>query len=154
KDVDFLQFVPEVVKRALEQLDKERRLREAEEQVHLIRSVVEQGFSAVLITDAALPDPLIVYINPAFARATAYAAEQVVGQPLSALSALAGVQERLRKGLPNGARFVEELSPYRTAEGEHWGEWRLGPVPDKSGREAHWLIIFRDVTERKRLEKE
>src|SRR5689334_10841350 len=56
KDVDFLQFVPSVVKRALEQLDKERRLAEAEEQVHLVRSVVEQGFSAVLICSAELPD--------------------------------------------------------------------------------------------------
>ena len=33
KDVDFLQFVPAVVKRALAQLDQQRRLAEAEEQV-------------------------------------------------------------------------------------------------------------------------
>ena len=52
KDVDFLQFVPAVVRRALEQLDKERRLAEAEQQVHLVRSVIEQGFSAVLICSA------------------------------------------------------------------------------------------------------
>jgi hypothetical protein len=37
---------------AMEPLDSRRRLTEAEEQVHLIRSVVEQGFSAVLITTA------------------------------------------------------------------------------------------------------
>src|ERR1039458_8284126 len=40
--------------RALEQLDSERRLTEAEERVHLIQSVVEQGFSAVLITGGEL----------------------------------------------------------------------------------------------------
>src|SRR6266404_972789 len=33
KDVDFLQFVPAVVRRTLEQVDKERRLAEAEDQV-------------------------------------------------------------------------------------------------------------------------
>ncbi|HVV70145.1 MAG TPA: response regulator, partial [Verrucomicrobiae bacterium] len=65
KDMGFLQFVPAVVKRALEQLDNERRLAEAEEQIHLIRSVVDQGFSAVLITGTDLPDPTIVYANPA-----------------------------------------------------------------------------------------
>jgi PAS domain S-box-containing protein len=154
KDADFLEFVPAVVKRALEALDKERRLGEAEEQVHLIRSVVDQGFSAVLITDGDLPDPRVVYINPAFAQATGYSPDQVLGQPLSQLSSLANVQQRLRAGLPGDTRFIEEISSYQTAEGERWGEWRVGPVPDRSGKWTHWLIIFRDITERKRLEKE
>ncbi len=154
KDVDFLQFVPAVVKRALEQLDRERRLAEAEEQVHLVRSVVDQGFSAVLITDAELPDPRIVYINPTFAQVTGYAPANVIGQRLSTLAGLTGVQEWLRAGLPEGERFLEMVSSYQTNAGERWGEWRLGPVADKSGKNAHWLIIFRDITERKRLEKE
>jgi len=154
KDDGFLQFVPEVVKRALEQLDNERRLAEAEEQVHLIRSVIEQGFNAVLITSADLPDPRVLYINPAFARATGYLPDQIVGQPLSKATSLTNVQQRLRSGMPAGARFLDEISTYQTAQGERWGEWRLGPVQDKSGKTTHWLIIFRDITERKRLEKE
>ncbi len=154
KDVDFLQFVPAVVRRALEQVDKERRLAEAEEQVHLIRSVVEQGFSAVLITSAELPDPKVIYINPAFAHATGYASEKVVGEPLSALASLDHVYQRLRAGLPTGAPFLDEISTYQTMKGERWGEWRVGPVKDKTGRNTHWLIIFRDITERKRLERE
>jgi PAS domain S-box-containing protein len=140
--------------RALAQLDSERRLTEAEEQVHLIQSVVEQGFSAVLITNADLPDPRIVYINPAFAKATGYSTEKVVGRPLSSLASLTSVQERLRTGMPRGERFLEEISTYQTAGGERWGEWRVGPVKDKRGQNTHWLIIFRDITERKRLEKE
>lgn len=154
KDVDFLQFVPAVVRRALEQVDKERRLAEAEEQVHLIRSVVEQGFSAVLITSAELPDPKVVYINPAFAHATGYAAEKVIGQPLSALRSLDHAYQRLRSGLPNGAPFLDEISTFQTTKGERWGEWRVSPVKDKNGRNTHWLIIFRDITERKNLERE
>ncbi|HWI60148.1 MAG TPA: ATP-binding protein, partial [Bacillota bacterium] len=154
KDAEFLQFVPAMAKRALAELDKERRLAEAEAQVHLIRSVVDQGFSAVLITDAALPDPRIVYTNPAFAQATGCEPETVIGQPMSTLPALSRVQQRLIAGLPPGARFIEELSTFPTAQGERWSEWRVGPVKDKAGKNTHWLIIFRDVTERKRLEKE
>jgi PAS domain S-box-containing protein len=154
KDVDFLQFVPAVTRRALEQLQKERRLAEAEAQVHLVRSVVEQGFSAVLIADADLPDPRIVYINPAFARITGHAPEQAVGRRLSTLASLANVHERLRTGWPEGARFLEETSTYRTVEGERWGEWRVGPVQDQTGEITNWLVIFRDITERKRLEQE
>jgi PAS domain S-box-containing protein len=154
KDASFLQFVPSVVKRSLEQLDKERRLAEAEEQVHLVRSVIEQGFNAVLIAGADLPDPRVLYINPAFARATGYLSDHIVGQPLSSVAGLTNVQQRLRSGLPDGARFLDEISTYQTAQGERWGEWRVGPVQDKSGKTTHWLIIFRDITERKRLEKE
>ena len=139
---------------ALEQLDSERRLTEAEERVHLIQSVVEQGFSAVLITGGELPDPRVVYINPALAKATGYSAQKVVGQPLSALANSTSVQDRLCAGMPRGERFVEEVSTYQTAGGERWGEWRVGPVKDKRGQNAHWLVIFRDITERKRLEKE
>src|SRR5579859_1447960 len=154
KDVDFLQFVPAVVKRALEQLDKERRLAEAEEQVHLVRSVIEQGFSAVLICSAELPDLKVIYFNPSFAQATGYTAEAVIGKPLSALAGLRHVHEQLQAGLPSGARFLDEISTYQTARGERWGEWRVGPVQDKQGKHTHWLIIFRDITERRRLEKE
>jgi PAS domain S-box-containing protein len=154
KDMGFLQFVPAVVKRALDQIDNERRLAEAEQQVHMITSVLDQGFSAVLITAADLPDPRIVYINPAFAQATGYSIAEIVGQPLSTVSSLAKVQQRLRSGVPECARFLEEISAYQTAQGERWGEWRLGPIQDKSGRNTNWLIIFRDITERKRLEKE
>src|SRR5258708_7102626 len=153
KDVDFLQFVPAVVKRALQQLDQERRLAEAEEQVHLVRSAIEQGFSAVLITDADLPDPRVVYSNSAFAAATGYAPEKIIGQPLSALRRLNQVYQRLRQGLPDGARSIEEVSTYPTEQGERWGEWRVGPVPDRSGKNSHWLFIFRDITDTKSAEE-
>ena len=154
KDANFLDFMPAVVKRVFEQIENERRLAQAEEQVHLVRSVVDQGFSAVLITDAGLPDPTVIYINPAFAQATGYRSEDVVGRPLSAIAALSNVHRRLRSGLPAAASFIDEISTYRTAQGERWGEWRVGPIKDKAGANNHWLIIFRDITERKRLEKE
>ena len=154
KDVDFLEFVPAVVKRAFEQLEQERRLREAEAQVHLVRSAIDQGFSAVLITDADLPDPRVVYVNPTFAQVTGYVAERILGQRLSRLSNLRTVQRRLQEGVPDGLRVIEEVSSYSSPQGERLGEWRVGPVQNKEGKNTHWLIIFRDITERKQLERE
>jgi PAS domain S-box-containing protein len=125
-----------------------------EEEVRLKGSIVEQGFSAVLIADADLPDPKVVYINPAFSAATGYDSVAVVGQRLSSLTALQGVRERLLSGVPKGQPFIEESVPYQTPKAEYWGEWRVGPVRDEKGRITHWLFIFRDITERKKLEKE
>jgi PAS domain S-box-containing protein len=124
----------------------------AESQVHLVRSAIDQGFSAVLITDAELPDPRVLYINPAFAKVTGYSAEKIVGQPLSELASLSRVQQRL-KSMPEDEPFADEISTFQTPEGERWGEWRFGPVKDKTGTNTHWLVIFRDITERKQLEK-
>ena len=155
KDANFLQLLPTVVKRALEQLDQERRLAEAEQQVHLVRSVIEKGFNAVLITGGDLPDPRILYVNPAFAQATGYSPAKILGQPLSVLASLTNLHQRLRAGLlPPGTTFLDEISTYHTAQGERCGEWRVGPVQDKAGKTTNWLIIFRDITQRKRLEKE
>jgi PAS domain S-box-containing protein len=126
----------------------------AEERVNLVQSVMERGFSAVLIASADLPDPRILYITPTFARLTGCSRENVVGQNLSSLRGLTAVQERLRQGIPEGESTLEEVAPYQTAEGERWGEWRLGPVKDRNGRIAYWLVIMRDITDRRRLEKE
>ncbi len=153
KDVDFLQFMPEVVKHALEQIETEHRLAAAEQQVNLVQSVMERGFSAVLIAGPDLPDPSVLYVTPTFARLTGCDRDRIVGQPLSALTGLTAVRERLRRGVPEDHHLVEEVSAYQTAGGERWGEWRVGPVKDKSGRVTHWLVIMRDITDRRRLEK-
>jgi len=115
---------------------------------------VDQGFSSVLIATAENPEPRVVYINPAFTHATGYASETVVGQPLSSLVSLTGLQVAIRRGLSQSERFLEEVASYQVSGGERWGEWRVGPVRDKSGQITHWLIIFRDITERRRLERE
>jgi len=77
-----------------------------------------------------------------------------VGQPLRNLAALKHVCHRLQTGLPAGEPFLDEISAFQTKNGERWGEWRIGPVKDLAGRNTHWLIIFRDITEHKRLERE
>jgi PAS domain S-box-containing protein len=154
KDGEFLQFLPAVVRRAVEQVDRDRRLAVAEAQLHMIRSVVDQGFSAVLIATEADPEPEIVYVNPAFTQATGFTAESVIGQRLSSLVSLAGVDAAIRQALSQTERFIEEVAPYQVNGAERWGEWRVGPVREKGGAVSHWLIIFREITERRRLERE
>src|ERR1039457_2179048 len=110
KDKEFLQFVPAVVKQVMERIETERRLAVAEEQVNLVQSVMERGFSAVLITSADLPDPHILYVTPAFARLIGCDRGQTVGQPLSALQGLTAVQERLRRGISEDEPLLEAVS--------------------------------------------
>jgi PAS domain S-box-containing protein len=154
KDSGFISLVPEIVKRALEQLETRRRLAEAEARVHLIQSVVDRGFSAVLIADAASPEKTVLYINATFSRLTGYSPADVVGKPLNTVSGLAGLHERLRRGMPAEQRFLEEITTYQAGGSERWGEWRFGPVKDPDGKITHWLVLLRDITDHKRLESE
>lgn len=134
--------------------DHQQLLAEAESKVHLVTSVVENGFSAVLIADSDLPDPKVMYINPAFSRLTGWTLEQAVGQRISRIPQVAPVQARLAAGIEPNEPFVEGLTCYKDAGGERWGEWRVGPVVHPGGSPSNWLVILRDITERKRLEKE
>ncbi len=154
KDKEFLGLLPAVVERAMRQVEKERQLQAAQQQVHLVQSAVEQGFSAVLIADGDLPDPLVLYVNPAFLKATGCTAESVIGRPISHLPHLEPLRGRLGAGLAPGELFMEGISSFEAAGGERLVEWRSSPVKDQAGVIGHWLIIFRDITERKRLERE
>mgnify|MGYP001221508672 CR=1 FL=1 len=154
KDVEFLQLVPEVVRNVLEQIETERRLAAAEEQVNLVQNVVEHGFSAVLIANADLPDPHVLYINPAFAKLTGSSSRELIGKPLSSLRGFSVLQQRLTNADPGQDVFLNEESLIENGGMERWVEWRVGPVRGRSGQITHWLVILRDTTERKRLEKE
>ncbi len=154
KDKDFLDLLPTVVKRALRQLEQEHQLQLAEERVHLVQSAVEQGFSAVLIAEGSLPDPVVSYVNPALTKSIGCDAEQIQGLPLSHIHALAPLRERLGKGLAPGEPFREGISVIVAPGGERFVEWRFSPVKHKSGIVGHWLLLFRDITERRRLERE
>jgi PAS domain S-box-containing protein len=126
----------------------------ADDETHFIRTVVEQGFSAVLVADAELPDPRVVYVNRTFALNTGLEADHVVGQRLSSLPGLASVQQLIISGIPAGGQYRQTTVAYQTRQGERWGEWRVGPVYSNDGSPRHWLVIFRDITEQRRLEKE
>jgi two-component system sensor kinase FixL len=152
KDTDFLEMVPLVVHGAIAQLETKRKLAAAEEQVRLIQSVVQQGFNAVLITTAEIPDARVVYVNPAFTEMTGYRAEELVGEKVSVLQEFTGALARLRQDPNSEPGFLDGTVAYRREQAEQWVEWRIGPVHDPAGKITHWVAIMRDVTLRKRAE--
>jgi len=154
KDSEFMPLLPTVVRRGVEQVEKEARLLQAEREVHLIRSAVEQGYSSVLIADTQWPDPQVVYANPAFSEATGIDRGQILGERLSAIRSINPIRSQLAAGWRPDVDFLEGTFTFASPRGERWAEWRVSPVKDKSGVVVNWLIIFRDITERKRLEQE
>src|SRR5689334_13143366 len=159
KDADFLTFLPAVIRRALDQLAREKRLARAEEALRR-----EFAFtSAVLDTCGALIIVLdreghIIRFNRAAEKVTGRRFEEVRRQSFfelllqpEDLASVRAVFDRLLAGEP----FVEHTHPIRGAAQERrlitWSSTGLsarGPGVD------HVVTTGIDVTESRRLENE
>ncbi len=154
KDVNFLQFLPEVVRRALDQIDKEVRLAAAEEQARLGQTIIEQGSNAVLVTNANTDEPRVVYVNPALTRLTGLPAAELIGIPATALDALGPPGSELRRALAEQRAFSGECALHSRDGERRIVDCHVTPVLDGAGKRTHWATILRDVTANKRLEQE
>ena len=133
--------------------DVTARKRAEAEHERLIRAI-EQSGESILITDA---QGAILYVNPAFTRATGYAREEVLGQ-----------NPRLFQSGQHDAEFYRNL--WRTLEAGLTWEGQLvnkrkdgslytelaaiSPVRDAAGRIVNFVAVKRDVTQELRVEEE
>ncbi len=104
--------------------------------------VIESMSEGVLVLDA---ESRIVDLNPAARRLIGRSASDAVGRPADHV-------------LPPALTLaVSEFAPAETwrevACGERWLDLGLSPLYDQRGRYSGQLVVFRDVTERKRAER-
>ncbi len=124
-----------------------------EKQVRIrLSSFVEQSGEAMVLTER---DGRIIYVNPAFERATQYAAAEVIGQT-----------PRILRSGQHDRRFYESMWETIVAGGVWSGEvtnrrkdgtlyteqQTILPIRDGDGRIANFLAIGQDTTTRRGLE--
>ncbi len=131
---------------------------QAEEQLRLLKTAIEQSNESVIITtvEPDPPGPRIVYVNPAFTKMTGYPPEDVIGKTPRILQ---GPKTdpiafgRLREECAVGRVFHGEIIIYRKDHSELYVEWTAGPVRNARGEVTHLAATQRDVTERRRIEE-
>ncbi|HEY6399962.1 MAG TPA: PAS domain S-box protein, partial [Blastocatellia bacterium] len=132
---------------------------QAEEQLRLLKTAIEQSNESMVIATARL-DPSgqqIVYVNSAFTKMTGYAPEEVIGKTLHILQGPKTdpfVLNHLREDCAAGLFFHGETINYRKDRSEFHLEWTAGPVWNERGEVTHIAAALRDVTERRRVEEE
>ena len=130
----------------------ERRLRQLE-------SVVVHARDGVVVLEAepaAHPGRAVLYANAAFAQMCGYAADELVGRTLQMLrgpESDPATLDRLRRGLESGEPLQVELLNYRKDRSTFWVELSLVPVPEADSACAYWVMIQRDISDRKRAER-
>lgn len=130
------------------------------DRLRLLESAVVHARDAVVIlqgTPQGEGGRSVLYANDAFCTMIGYTADEVTGRSLHFLrgpESDEGTLAALRDALDGGRAFQCELLNYRKGGSPFWVELSVVPVPDPTGRCSHWVMIQRDVSDRKAAEAE
>ncbi len=119
-----------------------------------LATAVEQSAESIVITDA---DASIVYVNPAFERATGYASEEVLGANPRILKS--GVQSptfyhAMWAAISNGLPWVADMTNRRKDGTLFQEEAVFTPMTDEDGSITGYVAVKRDVTRQRQTEAE
>jgi diguanylate cyclase (GGDEF)-like protein/PAS domain S-box-containing protein len=121
-------------------------------ELRLAATVLNTMDEAVAVTNA---DNLIVSVNPAFTSVTGYVAEEVIGKDPKLLASGTNppqLYQDMWKRLATDGNWRGEIRN-RTKGGKPYVEWlSVKQVRDNNGRPTHYVGVFSDITERKKLE--
>jgi PAS domain S-box-containing protein len=123
----------------------------------LVLAAMTATETSVVITDPRRPDNPIVWVNPAFTRATGYAAEAVLGRNCRVLQGPdtdPTSVRRLREAIEQAEPVVATLLNYRADGTPFWNEVSISPVRDADGRLVSFVGVQSDVTARTTSEEE
>ena len=134
--------------------------REAKDKLRLLEIAVSRLNDIVLITEAepiGESGPRIVFVNDEFERRTGYQRSEVIGQTPRILQGPGTCRlelDRIRVALEKWEPVRAELLNYTKTGQEFWIGLDIFPFADETGWFTHWVGVQRDITERKRAEKE
>jgi len=131
----------------------ERRSRALIESESRFRTVVEHLAEGVILTD---DKHVMTYVNSKLAQLCGYHVNEMVGQPTYIIGT-DDTKDKLDAKIEDRLRGISETYEIqlRRKNGEvFWVEISAGPYPDSEGRIIGSLAIIRDISDRKRAEKE
>jgi diguanylate cyclase (GGDEF)-like protein/PAS domain S-box-containing protein len=97
-------------------------------------------------------DQPIIFSNEAFQRRTGYSDAEIVGRSMRVLHGPGtdpAVVERLLESMRDGQAATAELVNYTKSGDPYWVEMELMPFTDDAGQISHWVVVGRDITERR-----
>jgi diguanylate cyclase (GGDEF)-like protein/PAS domain S-box-containing protein len=131
-------------------------LHSANAELRLTAAAVAQLNDRVIIARATSgahePQP-IIFANDAFVRGTGYTREEVIGQSMTLFSGPdtdPAEMARIAAKMARGEGVSAELQIYAKSGTPHWVELDIAPFLDEAGAHTHWVIVGRDISERRK----
>ena len=124
-----------------------------EELYRTLARAVEQSSSSVVITAT---DGTIEYVNPKFCEITGYDLEEVIGRnPLNeSRSQFPDIFGDAWDTVSAGGEWRGDRQNRRKNGGSFWGSVSISPVRNGEDEISHYLVVWEDITERKKAEYE
>ena len=162
KDVDFLQFVPEVVRRAMKQIEQERKLAAAEEglrrnEANLAKA---QEMAQLGSYEIHIPSTREDHWSKETFRILGLALTEKAASPQEFIDRSvhpedrARVREMLQETLRQASKFDFAFRVVRPDGSVRHVQSSGEPIQDQGGRVVRIVGTLMDITERKRLENE
>ena len=126
-----------------------------EEQLLLKDRALAATAEGVTISNPALPDNPLIYVNEGFERLTGYSAAEVIGRNcrfLQGPDTHPDAMEEIRAALRNDRPCTVQILNYRKDGTPFWNRLSITPVRDSEGRVTHHIGIQSDVTVQKNTE--
>jgi two-component system cell cycle sensor histidine kinase/response regulator CckA len=128
--------------------------KKAEKMLQLRDRAIESFVQGLCITDPALPDNPIIYVNESFVRITGYSRDEVLGKncrflqgPKTEPEAI----ERIRLALRDGRTCSVELLNYRKDGTPFWNGLSISPIRDVAGQVSNFVGVLTDISPSKLL---
>ncbi len=118
-------------------------------QARLIDRAVDSVEEGIIITDPALPDNPIIFVNRAFERLTGYSAQEVLGRNCRFLQGPNTCSETLailRRAIDEEKPCEVTLLNYRKDGGTFWNKISISVIRDDNGSTIHFVGVQKDVT--------
>ena len=131
-------------------------LHSANAELRLTAAALAQLNDMVLIARATgTPDlrAQIIFANDSFVRRTGFLRDAVIERDLSIFTGPQTDQAevaRIVHAMQQGVQANAELVAYSSAGTPCWVETEIVPFVDETGTHTHWLIVARDIRERKK----
>lgn len=121
--------------------------------LYIFEKSVEQTADHVMITDK---EGVIQYVNPAFEATTGYSSNEVIGKtPKILQSGRQGPEyyKKLWATILSGETFYAQTTN-KKKNGDHYvADQTISPIFNESKQITHFVSIWKDITERVRLEE-
>ncbi|MBL5859514.1 diguanylate cyclase [Serratia fonticola] len=119
--------------------------------IEILKQAVMDSRDGITISDNAIDDNPLIFVNPAFERMTGYSFEEITNINCRYLQNNDREQPELeivRNAVKKGEYCLVTLRNYRKDGTMFWNELSISPIHDESGAVTNFIGIQKDVTPR------
>jgi len=120
-------------------------------------STLESANDGVILIDPKLPGKPIVFSNSKFAALSGYSKKEIIGQEVSFVyggKANPKAAKAINEAIVNHGSYKGEVLHHKKDGSITWNYVSLNPIFDEDKELTHFILIIKDITNRKKIDKE